>query len=59
MLVKDLLEKLKNVPEDAEITLNYVYSTNEIWNVSCTEDAAEAVYDKYTNTVDLCTKDYK
>lgn len=60
MLVKDLIEKLKNMPADADVTINYVYSSDDsIWNVSCSEDIADVVFDKHSKTVDLMTKDYK
>lgn len=58
MLVKDLIEKLKNLPDDAEITLNYIYYVDcEICYSS--EDVADVVFDKYSNTVDFLTKGYK
>lgn len=58
MLVKDLIEKLKNVPENAEITLNYIYWVDgEICYSS--EDVADVVFDKYSNTLDFMTKGYK
>lgn len=58
MTVKDLIEKLKNVPENAEITLNYIYWVDgEICYSS--EDVADVLFDKYSQTVDLMTKGYK
>lgn len=61
MTVKDLIEKLKNYPADADVTINYVYSVDDSirWNVSCTEDIADVVFDKHSKTVDLLTKYYK
>ena len=58
MTVKDLLEKLKNMPEDAKVTLNCVYFNDVLSNVPVTVDAVEVLYNEYYNTVDLCSKDY-
>lgn len=58
MLVKDLIEKLKNLPPKAEVTINYVYWVDcEICYSS--EDVADVVFDKYSQTVDFMTKGYK
>lgn len=58
MTVKDLLEKLKNVPENAELTLNYIYWVDgEICYSS--EDVADVDFDRYSNTLDFMTKGYK
>lgn len=57
MLVKDLIEKLKNLPEDAEVTINCFYSNDKVWNVPCTGDVAEVLFDKDSKTVDLLAKE--
>lgn len=59
MLVKDLLEKLKTVPEDAKITLNYVYPVDTGEIITCSVDVADVLFDKYSQTVDFMTKEYK
>lgn len=57
MLVKDLIEKLKNLPEDAEVTINCFYSNDKVWNVPCSGDVAEVLFDKDSKTVDLLAKE--
>ena len=58
MTVNELANILKNIPGDAEITLNYVYYVDcELCYSS--EDVADVVFDKYSNTVDFLTKGYK
>lgn len=56
MTVKDLIEKLKNLPDDAEVTISYVYEVDGE-TVSCTEDIADIEFD--SRIVDLMTKGYK
>lgn len=58
MFVKDLIEKLKNFPDDASVTINYTYSDN-FWDVSCSEGLEDVVFDEYHNNVDIMTKGYK
>lgn len=57
MLVKDLLEKLKKLPDDAEVVISYVYRVDTGETVSCTEDIADIEFD--SRFVDLMTKGYK
>lgn len=59
MLVKDLIEKLKNLPPEAEVTINYVYPVDTGETITCSVDVEDAVFDKYSQTLDLMTKDYK
>lgn len=59
MIVKDLIDQLKNYPEDAEVTINYIYPVDTGETVSSSEDVADVVFDKYSKTVDLMTKGYK
>lgn len=51
MTVKDLIEKLKNVPEDAEVTISYVCK------FSCSGDVEEVIFNKDSKTVDLLAKE--
>lgn len=57
MLVKDLIERLKKLPDDAEVTISYVYPVDTGETVSCTEDIADIEFD--SRFVDLMTKGYK
>lgn len=59
MLVKDLIEQLKNLPPEAEVTINYVYPVDTGEIITCSEDVADVVFDKYSQTLDLMTKEYK
>lgn len=53
MLVKDLIEKLKNLPNDAEVTISYVCK------FSRSEDVEDVAFYERHNIVDLMTKGYK
>ena len=53
MTVKDLIEKLKNMPEDAEITIGYVCK------FSRSEDVEDVAFYERHNVVNLMTKSYK
>lgn len=55
MLVKDLIERLNNLPDDAEVVISYVYEVDGE-TVSCTEDIADIEFD--SKIVDLMTKGY-
>ena len=53
MTVKDLIEKLKNMPKDAEVTMTCYYRNDNLWDVPCTGYLDEVLFDKNDNTVDL------
>lgn len=55
--VKDLIEKLKNMPEDARVNLIYLHLDDER-RVYCFDYLTDVVFDEYNNNVDLMTKGY-
>lgn len=57
MLVKDLIEKLKTMPDDAHVNLIYLHLDDE-FEVYCSDYLADVVFDEYNNNVDLMTKRY-
>ncbi len=54
MTVKELLEKLKNAPEDAEVTIGYAHL-----GYRTTKDVEDVAFYERHNVVNLMTKGYK
>lgn len=59
MTAKELIDILNQLPPSTEVTINYIQHVDMGETISCTEDVEDAVYDKYSQTIDLMTKEYK
>lgn len=59
MTVNELTNILKTLPPEAEVTINYVYPVDTGETITCSVDVEDAVFDKYSQTLDLMTKEYK